>query len=707
MESSTNNSGEIHNPNNFLTIDKKYSLTEERYEGIKLFREKFFASDDEDARTCLFLSPEVADSWNRSRKLGINHRKIEYKKYLEPDAYSKIVNDNSHLINIANPIFTAFRELQAFNGSALFLYHVSGVPLLHQTEKTYNPIPMNYIYDESTIGTCTHALATYHNCPIQMLGLEFYCDDFAKLDLIVSAAPIHDDTGKVIGGIMLRQDIPNPPWEESCRNLFLHTFALTYAMATTIENGLKLRTSYDFLETTRDNLAFSYETLKATWSLIDEGLIVIDQTGKINHINKEGCRILNIMSDEKKNKNIKDFLTKQSPLLQLALKGQNVDIEETICTGDDEKKYLISIRPISNQSNNKTRSAVLRLTSIEKFDALVTKRSGTSASYRFKDIIGESKIFVSALEAARRFSSSQENILLSGESGTGKELFAQSIHNNYRPQGPFIAVNCAAIPRNLIESELLGYEGGSFTGADRSGRPGKIELANGGTFFLDEIGDMPMELQGVLLRVLEDKKIMRLGGRRYNHVDFKLVAATNKDLYQMAKNGLFREDLYYRLSVLTIKIPALRERGNDLEVLIRYFIESYCRKIGRAIPQLSPASLKLIKEHKWPGNVRQLENAMIYAVNVTTGNVINPDNLPEYIDKSAITLTKPAEKMSPIVSLKDSEKELIKSAIAEAKYDVATAAQMLNISTPTMYRKLKIFGIENKRIWTAKSKTNT
>lgn len=707
MTDLTNNLTKTFNDYTCHTDDVHCVLSRERYEGIKEFRKIFFHNNI-DAKNCPYLSMEVAESWNRSRKKGINHRDVTSNSPLKQVEYEKIINKNSSLINITQPLFSAFKKLKALNASSLFLYHRSGVLLLHESEKYYHPVPFNYIWDESTVGTCPNAVATYYDRPIQMLGLEYYCDNFARYNMVASAVPIHDGEGKVIGGLLLCQDMPDLPWESNCNNLLINTFALTYAMSTSIEHGLKLRTSYDSLETTskylritRDNLASSYETLKATWSLIDEGVILIDQSGKINHINREGSRILKINTQEEK-KYITDFLIEQSSLLQLVKKGKNVDIEETICTGSDEKNYLISIRTIFDQRDKNVNSAVLRLTPIEKFNALVSKRSGTSAVYYFKDIIGENKQFTSAIDVARRFSTSQENILLLGESGTGKELFAQAIHNNYRPRGPFIAVNCAAIPRSLIESELLGYEGGSFTGAEKNGKPGKIELANGGTFFLDEIGDMPFELQGVLLRVLEDKKIMRLGGRRYTNVDFKLIAATNKDLYQMAKDGLFRKDLYYRLSVLTIKIPALRERGNDLEILIRYFIDNYCRKIGKAIPQIDPASMKLIKEYMWPGNVRQLENAMIYAVNVTTGNVINPDSLPDYIRESANVIIKVSEKRNPTASLKDYEKELVMEAIVKAKYDVATAARMMNISRSSMYRKLKIFGIENKRFWTAK-----
>ena len=677
---------------NWVSIDHQF-LTQERYEQIRQFREKFFENENEDARKCPFLGPEVAASWNRSRNYKFNHKKLENKKVLTPKEYNEILDKNSHVIDITRPLFSAFKDLATFHGNALYLFDVTCLRLLLQSEKTYINMPENYIWDESTMGTAAHSLCMLLKRPVQLLGLEYYSDAFADTDIVVSAAPIMNENGEVIACIAFRQDMTNPPWGKDFQNMRSHTLGLIYAMAIAIENGIKLKKSYDHLESANN-------TLKATWSLIDEGLILIDQTGRINHINKEGSRILKLNPNEKKNKNsnIKDFLIKQSSLLQMVEKGENIDVEDTIRTGNDEEQYFVNIRPIIKQSDKQANSAVLRLTPIEKINDIVTKRLGAYSSYGFEDIIGESPAFKSTVTTAKRFATLPENILLTGESGTGKELFAHAIHTDYRPKGPFIAVNCAAIPRNLIESELLGYEGGSFTGAERSGRPGKIELANGGTLFLDEIGDMPFELQAVLLRVLEDKKIIRIGGRRYKQVDFRLIAATNKDLYQLAKNGHFREDLFYRLSVLTIKIPALRERDNDVEVLSSYFIKNYCSKMGRSIPKLNSTALKMIKDYKWPGNVRQLENAMIYAVNVTNGEVIYPDNLPNYIEEEALVTENTDIKTAAINSLKNSEKNLEKNLIEEAfvrsKYDVAKAATMLKISKSSMYRKLRKFGIE-------------
>lgn len=263
-----------------------------------------------------------------------------------------------------------------------------------------------------------------------------------------------------------------------------------------------------------------------------------------------------------------------------------------------------------------------------------------------------------------------------------------------------MAVNCAAMPRELIESELFGYEGGSFTGAERSGRPGKIELAHGGTLFLDEIGDMPLELQAVLLRTLEDKQVMRIGGQRYKDVDFRLIAATNKNIYKMVKENQFREDLYFRLSVLTINIPPLRERSKvDIELLSKYFVENYCKKMGWPVNEISPAAQSIINEYDWPGNVRQLQNAMIYAVNTAQGDVIKPEHLPSYIllDTAPLKFEDIIDTTSDnleMLRMENIEKAAIKMALLKANNNVPAAAEILNISRSTLYRKLKDYNIE-------------
>jgi transcriptional regulator with PAS, ATPase and Fis domain len=312
---------------------------------------------------------------------------------------------------------------------------------------------------------------------------------------------------------------------------------------------------------------------------------------------------------------------------------------------------------------------------------------------------------------AKKFASHKSNILIQGESGTGKEVFAQAIHNESRPDGPFIAVNCAAIPDNLIESELFGYEPGTFTGAERTGKSGKIEQACGGTLFLDEIGDMPIELQAVLLRVLEDKMVMRLGGSRYIPVNFRLVTATNKNLLELVEKNQFREDLYYRISVFKLTIPPLRERGADVVQLIDYFIAKYSETEGVDKPALSSTAKYMLLQYSWPGNVRQLSNAISYAVCMSTDGIIYPEHLPdEFLRISSAPISEKniveneaeeidslpdSDGMAVNISVKEMEKEAIKRALEKVNNHVRDAAKIVGLSKSTLYRKIKQYGLDN------------
>lgn len=326
--------------------------------------------------------------------------------------------------------------------------------------------------------------------------------------------------------------------------------------------------------------------------------------------------------------------------------------------------------------------------------------TGLPSLYSFHSIIGEDSRLENARKLARRFALSSANVLLTGESGTGKELFAQAIHNRSRPSGPFMVLNCTAIPRSLIESELFGYDGGAFTGANKSGSRGKIELAEGGTLFLDEIGDMPLETQAVLLRVLENKQVMRVGGNKYRQVDFRLIAATNKDLQLMVEEGTFRLDLYYRLSVLSVHIPPLRQRGRDIITLAEFFLRKHCDE-NSEIPEIDKAAQLKLMEHHWPGNVRQLENTMIYALHVYDNRVIRTEDLPDEITGNSIIHQERqnpaqvrAESLEEVVSSKEAEEIAIQNAMVRSGNNIAVAAYLLGISKSTLYRKLK-FAAQN------------
>ncbi|MBO8168211.1 MAG: sigma-54-dependent Fis family transcriptional regulator [Thermoanaerobacteraceae bacterium] len=327
-------------------------------------------------------------------------------------------------------------------------------------------------------------------------------------------------------------------------------------------------------------------------------------------------------------------------------------------------------------------------------------RLGYEARYTFERIISRSEIMKNLVNQARKVARSNSPALLLGESGTGKELVAQAIHNaSSRADGPFIAVNCGAVPRDLIEAELFGYEEGAFTGARKGGAAGKFELAQGGTLFLDEIGDMPLEVQAVLLRVLQEKQFTRVGGHRMIPLDVRIIAATNKDLFQLVQEGKFRLDLYYRINVLSLKLPPLRERLEDIEPLVHHFLAQFKAGAQRQDVKLSPAVMEIFKKYTWPGNIRELINVIERAVTMVDEDIIMPYHLPEEILKQCRADGAGNGDLKTINisggrNLRDIERESIEKALAACAGNVSQAAKKLGIGRTTLYRKMKKYGLK-------------
>ena len=680
-------------PANFITINSEL-LSRERWQAILQYKQVFLQNAAEDPRQYSYMDQEVAASWIRSRNRGVNPYSVVTGSNLCPIELSEILDKNRRLIDTTYALIKSLEEVIIACGYIVYLFDKAGVVLLNNGSlESFAKLPefdtrTGFLINEESEGTTAHELCLRLKHPVQLLGPEHYCIAFQNS--IASAAPIKDENGNIQAALVLvSQPLLNTPEEETLKKMGPHSLCLVTSLATTIEKELNLENKYISIN----------NTLKTTLACIDEGVVTLDGNGQILHINPAGMRILKLSPEENNDRNINEFLGSNSNIMDFVRKGENVTFEEHFGLGNDRCFCHVNARPILNQHTQEVDVIVLKLSSCEKLAIQQNSKPGNMATYTFESIISQNKEFQKSMALARRFASSPENILVIGESGTGKELYAQAIHNVYRPQGPFMAVNCAAMPRELIESELFGYEGGSFTGAERNGRTGKIELAHGGTLFLDEIGDMPLELQAVLLRTLEDKQIMRVGGSRYKKVDFRLIAATNKNLYKMVKENRFRADLYYRLSVLTINIPSLRDRGADIKVLSEFFVEKYCRKNGWGIPQISLAAQKKLNEYEWPGNVRQLQNAMIYAVNTAQGGVIKPENLPSYI----ILETCPIKiedisgsngNLGEMLCLENLEKAAIETALAHANNYVPAAAEILGISRSTLYRKLKDYSIE-------------
>ncbi|HRS20302.1 MAG TPA: sigma 54-interacting transcriptional regulator [Clostridia bacterium] len=424
---------------------------------------------------------------------------------------------------------------------------------------------------------------------------------------------------------------------------------------------------------------------------ISDGYVILNSENRITNVNKHALRILGINEGTVKNKRIDEIL----PDLDL----KNI-LHSSEYTSYDEVKirdkvYGVFITAMNKESENV--GIVISFKKVDKFGSRIYSKAFQNRQITFDDIIGKSKAIERAKELARTVADNSANILILGESGTGKELFARAIHySSDRYDNPFISINCAAIPKELLESELFGYETGAFTGASRAGKPGKFELANKGTIFLDEVGDMPFYLQAKILKVLQDRTIERVGGIEQRDIDVRIISATNKNLEKMVEEGNFREDLYYRLNVIPITVPPLRERHGDVQLLLEHFMDEYLKKFNVENKIISKNAIDILNSYNWPGNVRELENLVQYLITVNIGEIIQEDILPRKLLNKVREDTDELED-SELISLKTIEKRAIYRAIK--KYGSSTegklrAAKVLGISKTTLYRKLAEYNIK-------------
>jgi transcriptional regulator with PAS, ATPase and Fis domain len=338
----------------------------------------------------------------------------------------------------------------------------------------------------------------------------------------------------------------------------------------------------------------------------------------------------------------------------------------------------------------------------KKLEISAAPRQKEPARPPWHDMIGASISFISAINKCYKAAPSNVPILLMGESGTGKEKIAKSIHrSSQRADRPFLAINCGAIPKELIGSELFGYEKGAFTGASKDGKKGKFEEANGGTLFLDEIGEMPLDLQVHLLRVLQEKEITRLGSSKPIPVNVRIIAATNKNLFDLCKKGLFREDLLFRLNVVTVNIPPLRDRENDVFLVADYFLRQFSQKYNKENLRFSEETLNFFRGYAWPGNIRELQNVLEHAVLFCESQEIGLEDLPSYLfnGKMERTGTNLQVGLSPI---DEEERKVLVRLLQETGWNLSAVAKKLNIARSTLYRKLKKYNLNNEKI-TARS----
>ncbi len=420
--------------------------------------------------------------------------------------------------------------------------------------------------------------------------------------------------------------------------------------------------------------------LRAIMDFAYEGIIATDARGIITVFNPIAAKIIGIAEAEALGRHIDEVLpTTRLPQVMAARQSEINQIQSI-----GEVKILTNRIPIEVQGEIVGAVATFKdIGMIQAAEEKIRERlysKGFVAKNTFDDIIGSSQMMTEVKREAARYARSESTVLILGESGTGKELFAQAVHNgSKRAKRPFVAINCAALPQSLLESELFGYEEGAFTGAKKGGKQGLFELAHGGTIFLDEIGEMPLPIQSRLLRVLEEHEVLRIGGERIVPVNIRVIAATNKDLWEMVRGGQFREDLYYRLSVLEVRLPPLHQRRDDIPLLVGKFL----RELRRELPAQLAADIAhnpLFADFRWPGNVRELRNvverlAVLYDGRETVEALL------------ARLLGGQAERQGA------REKEALLSLLAEEAGNKAAAAKRLGVSRTTLWRKLRRFNL--------------
>ena len=458
-----------------------------------------------------------------------------------------------------------------------------------------------------------------------------------------------------------------------------------------------------FLKENKDNLVYK-EILNVILNNAYEWLVIIDDKGYIMMMSKgykefigdmvpEGKHVTEVIENTKLHDIVKTGKT-QIGEIQI-IKGQQVIASRLPIIKDN--KIIGAIGKVIFKDITDFYDMSKKIITMEKEikyykDQLKKQKS---AKYSFSNIIGESKSLMEVKNICQRAAMSDSNVLIMGESGTGKELFAHAIHNaSDRASGPFVKINCAAIPSELLESELFGYEGGAFTGAKKEGKVGKFELANGGSIFLDEIGDMPLQMQVKLLRVLQEREIERIGSTKTRPINVRIISATNKNLEEEVKSGNFREDLYYRLNVMSVNIEPLRKRKDDIRPLAKALVKKLSSQMGVHVDSISEKAMAALEAYDWPGNIRELENVIERSINLLDSDrIIKVSTLPVHITQSHKTHVYIAGSTLK-EQLYDVEKSIILECLNENQGNKQKTANDLDMSRTSLYQKLKSYGID-------------
>ena len=623
----------------------------------------------------------VESSHKRSEVYGIKKESTYIPDGFKGKRLEDLLLENEELLRISKPVTEILYNYVKDTGFFLEIIDRNGIILNivgdDDIEKRSLDMNMGVGTDmsEESAGTNAISLALQADCPIQLVGEDHYLEIFHQFTC--SAAVVHNEEGKVIGCINLTG------WSNQVHK---HTLALVVAAVRSIENQMKVGRQ-------QNELTEAYNYANTIMNSLDIGILAVDFSGRIKLINYATCKMINLYKEEAIGNNIFHLIEDGAELRSLLTRGKQFENKEVnITVNGRAKKFLLS----SNQSydkNQKVSGYIIILKDIKTVFKLVNQYVGMTAKYDFDMIIGKSPQLLQVKEYAKKVSKSPSTTLIQGESGTGKELLAQAIHNNSdRMHNSFVAINCGAIPNSLIESELFGYVEGAFTGARKGGYSGKLALADKGTLFLDEIGEMPLHMQVHLLRFLQEGRITRLGDNKAVYLDVRIIAATNKDLKEEVRKGRFREDLYYRLSVIPIYLPPLRERSGDVRLLMDYFLRNKAISLGKEIPKIKEILYEKLLTYDWPGNIRELENCI--------ENIVNFDGEMSFemdVDNFGNNQSQEAVHTQDfrLQSLESIEKEAIRYCLQACNHNFSRAAKILGITRSTLYTKIKKYKIES------------